>query len=533
MPSIAPIPVTSSGIAYVQSLPGDASGKAGAMAGNSGHVFGVLFRGAAGAAESGAPDAANGAKPAVSAVKPADSISLPLREPASGTVVPTDEGDTGVGQDATAESANLQHSGVFDLAQERESGSGELAARALNLQKSVAKDAVPLQSGPIQISASRGHSVRAAEGQPAAVPARSEKNTSASTQNAHGTQKSPGHKKSEKDSRIWGRAESVSLLSVAGEAFTVSALTHSDGQMSVSSGKENTTTVAGDQVATENPGLQVTAQGQEIPQKAATEAVRAGANPLQVSGDGEASVPADANVKGGGAAAAAGRSDHAPLSREVNGTMHEAVAAPPVTHLEAKQPGLEAMPPTAQVAPPAAGNVAQNPAANAATGAAAASPFERMDQGASPVVLHSGAQQVDVGVHDPNLGWVEVRTQAAAGHVDATLVAVSGQSHAALTAQLPSMAQYLQQRDVRVGTLTVYQQMNQSGAGGGQGGSFSGGSQGGDSPQSQSQPHAGYEQTAPPATSPSSIRSLAAARTAVIEDAGYAPRPLSYISVRA
>ena len=77
----------------------------------------------------------------------------------------------------------------------------------------------------------------------------------------------------------------------------------------------------------------------------------------------------------------------------------------------------------------------------------------------APVVLHSGAQHVAVGVRDPDLGWVEIKTQNTAGQLAATLVTTSSQSHATLAAQLPAMTQYLHERDVRVGTLAVQQQM--------------------------------------------------------------------------
>lgn len=94
----------------------------------------------------------------------------------------------------------------------------------------------------------------------------------------------------------------------------------------------------------------------------------------------------------------------------------------------------------------------------AAAVGAGASPYDRMDQGAGsqPVVLHSGAHQMAVGLQDPKLGWVEIQTQSAAGRVDATLVASSGQTHDSLAAQLPALSQFLEQRDVRVGTLAVH-----------------------------------------------------------------------------
>lgn len=92
-----------------------------------------------------------------------------------------------------------------------------------------------------------------------------------------------------------------------------------------------------------------------------------------------------------------------------------------------------------------------------------ADPYQRLDQvvsighGASPV-LHVSAGRVTVGVHDPVLGWVEIKTQSAAGQVSAALVTASMQSHTSLAAQLPSIAQYLTEHDVRVNHLGVEHQ---------------------------------------------------------------------------
>lgn len=130
-------------------------------------------------------------------------------------------------------------------------------------------------------------------------------------------------------------------------------------------------------------------------------------------------------------------------------------------------------------------HVVSGPPAPSPSAAGSASPtgagvlYDRLDQAAAPVVLHSGAQHVSVGVHDPNLGWVEIQTQNSGGHVDAMLVASSGQTHDSLAAQLPALAQFLEQRDVRVATLAVQQpaqaSTSGSGSGSGQGGGTSSG----------------------------------------------------------
>jgi hypothetical protein len=161
---------------------------------------------------------------------------------------------------------------------------------------------------------------------------------------------------------------------------------------------------------------------------------------------------------------------------------------------------------------------------------AAPNVYDRIDQGASPIMLHSGVQQVAVGLRDPNLGWVEVKTQNLAGRVDATLVAASGQAHAALAAQLPAISDYLQQRDVRVATLAVQHHMPGTGSGvtpgdsGGRG-AESGGSQSRQPGQSASGNSGSGSPDAPlqPLRPPGSLR----------YDEGPSFRPLSYISVRA
>lgn len=166
-----------------------------------------------------------------------------------------------------------------------------------------------------------------------------------------------------------------------------------------------------------------------------------------------------------------------------------------------------------------------------------ASPYDRIDQGAAPVVLHSSSQQVAVGVHDPSLGWVEIKTQSAAGHVDATLVASSGQTHDALAAQLPAISQFLEQRDVRVGTLIVNHQSGTNHFGNGSGGGGAGarhagpgfggnGGNGGSSGNNGSQHHA-PRSNAPALTRPSAPTMRTGG------DGSSSARPLSYISVRA
>lgn len=197
-------------------------------------------------------------------------------------------------------------------------------------------------------------------------------------------------------------------------------------------------------------------------------------------------------------------------------------------------------------------HVVSGPPAPSPSAAGGASPtgatvlYDRLDQAAAPVVLHSGAQHVSVGVHDPNLGWVEIQTQSSGGHVDAMLVASSGQTHDSLAAQLPAIAQFLEQRDVRVGTLAVQQPAQPPASGSGQGGGTSSGGgmgsgtgysgDGGAGARHSGSANAGDGREAP---RPGGFRT---ARPGGIPGAASGPgsggdalpyRPLSYISVRA
>lgn len=89
-------------------------------------------------------------------------------------------------------------------------------------------------------------------------------------------------------------------------------------------------------------------------------------------------------------------------------------------------------------------------AANSATG----SPFARMDSASAPQVLESAPQRLSVGVRDSGLGWVEVRTHAAGGHVSAVLRAAEGEARATLAAHLPEVREFLATQQVRVDWLS-------------------------------------------------------------------------------
>jgi flagellar hook-length control protein FliK len=83
-----------------------------------------------------------------------------------------------------------------------------------------------------------------------------------------------------------------------------------------------------------------------------------------------------------------------------------------------------------------------------------------MDQisAAPAAVVSSGGNRVAIGLHDPTLGWVEIKTQSTAGQIAAALVTSSNQTHQTLTAQLPSLAQFLSDREVKVNSVAVQQQ---------------------------------------------------------------------------
>lgn len=89
--------------------------------------------------------------------------------------------------------------------------------------------------------------------------------------------------------------------------------------------------------------------------------------------------------------------------------------------------------------------------------------FERMDAMAVPQVLAGTPQRLSVGVRDPGLGWVEIHTHTSAGEVSAALATPSAVSHAAISAQLPSIRDYLSGQQIRVDHLTTEQFTTSSG----------------------------------------------------------------------
>lgn len=219
----------------------------------------------------------------------------------------------------------------------------------------------------------------------------------------------------------------------------------------------------------------------------------------------------------------------APAAAAVPAMVHGSEAPNPAPHIAQQVPAAaSATVPVMSAAPVAVGNA-----------------YDKMDQGVAPVVLHSGAQHVSVGVQDPNLGWVEIKTQNLGGHVDATLVTASGQSHDLLAAQLPAMAQFLEQRDVRVGMLAVHHEMSggQGGFAGNGSGSGSGNGSGSGANYGNGTGYSGHAGSDSGHSSGGESRSAYAglssrlARSATMPGVGVSEdtvlRPVSYISVRA
>jgi hypothetical protein len=83
---------------------------------------------------------------------------------------------------------------------------------------------------------------------------------------------------------------------------------------------------------------------------------------------------------------------------------------------------------------------------------AAGSPFEKMDGSHTPQVVQSTPQRLAVAVHDPGLGWVEVRAHVTAGQVTA-VVATASAAHSAVVSDLPAIREYLTGQQVRVDHL--------------------------------------------------------------------------------
>jgi Flagellar hook-length control protein FliK len=123
------------------------------------------------------------------------------------------------------------------------------------------------------------------------------------------------------------------------------------------------------------------------------------------------------------------------------------------------QPALTGSPGAAGAVSPIAHILRGGPALSSSNSAPAtiSAAFTRMDSAAPPQVLESTPQRLNVGVRDGGLGWVEIRTQTAAGQVSAVLATGSSEAHAALQAHLPELRDYLAGQQVRVDQLASEQ----------------------------------------------------------------------------
>jgi hypothetical protein len=101
--------------------------------------------------------------------------------------------------------------------------------------------------------------------------------------------------------------------------------------------------------------------------------------------------------------------------------------------------------------------------------AAAGATFERMDSAAAPEVMESTPQRLAVGVRSQGLGWVEIRTSNTAGQVSATFATGSVESQSAVSAQLPSVREYLAGEHVHIDNLASERFSSSSGGGEGSG----------------------------------------------------------------
>ena len=113
--------------------------------------------------------------------------------------------------------------------------------------------------------------------------------------------------------------------------------------------------------------------------------------------------------------------------------------------------------------------LSQTQAGRIRTNTIQANPFAHLDRaiGASAQLLHASSRELDVGLRDPAMGWVEIKAHLASGQVSASLAADSHAAHSSLAAELPAMAQYLADRDIVVSRLAVESQAAQSNSHGG------------------------------------------------------------------
>ena len=85
-------------------------------------------------------------------------------------------------------------------------------------------------------------------------------------------------------------------------------------------------------------------------------------------------------------------------------------------------------------------------------------PFEIMDTPCAepaPQILHSSHHEVEIGIYDPNHGWVEIRTHKYAGEISASLSASSIEAQHNLRGQLSALTEYLTTRDIPINKIVM------------------------------------------------------------------------------
>ena len=79
--------------------------------------------------------------------------------------------------------------------------------------------------------------------------------------------------------------------------------------------------------------------------------------------------------------------------------------------------------------------------------------FDHMDAAASLPVVERMPHRLAVGIHNTGLGWVEIHTSSTGGQVSAILASGSSESHSTITAQLPTVREFLAGEHVRIDHL--------------------------------------------------------------------------------
>lgn len=446
----------------------DSNAAGSASGGASGQDFGALFREQAGMVQPSTPGVGNGKK-GVAAEPATDMAALGSELKAQAA------GEENTAAKANGQSAEIATGGVGDSNPKSEVASDSpQASLAAQLKKDL--------SGPAEAGA---EIVAAGTSAVAVSDAKSGGKKGFESLPAKGGSKTKEEASGNKEKRETANVAASAPLPVMAVAAAPVVVPIAPIKAGVAATKDTpklplaaaTKTIPAQGAPVSGQDIPNTAEDHDVPASAPAAAsgailqepklIGAGVQPVTDAAANDGVAPAKAVADAAKASTPAASAQHkSAIQASVTEVVAPATAATPAAIHGGEAPN--AMPGVSQQVPAIAGAAA--PMASAAS-IAAGSAYDRMDQGATPVMLHSGAQHVSVGVQDPNLGWVEITTQNLGGHVEATLVTASGQSHDALAAQLPAMAQFMEQRDVHIGALAVHHEMP-----GGQGGFIGNGS---------------------------------------------------------